>query len=126
MLLAQGPAPDWPADRIARALQGPAAMLVLDFQPAARQCPRCGSDLHTQKSKTRTLSTLATGTFRARECRRSYYLGQKRPFFLTLACAEIIWKSIQFEHGFSAGHLVSRWPTDDSSSRAPTSLSEAA
>ena len=70
MLQAQARAPGWPADRIARALQGPAAMLVLDFQPATRQCPHCGADLRSQKSKTRTLSTLATGTFRARELRR--------------------------------------------------------
>ena len=45
-------------------------MLVLDFAPAARQCPRCGADLRSQKSKTRTLTTLAAGTFRAREIRR--------------------------------------------------------
>lgn len=70
VLWAQGPAPDWPADRIACNLQGPHAMPVLDFRPADRQCFRCASDLRLQMSKTRTLSTLATGTFRAHEFRR--------------------------------------------------------
>lgn len=45
-------------------------MVELDFEPADRQCPRCGADLRSQKTKTRTLTTLAAGTFRAREIRR--------------------------------------------------------
>ena len=53
-----------------RARQGGAALLAVDFAAEARRCPRCGAALRTQKSKTRRLATLATGTIQAREVRK--------------------------------------------------------
>ena len=47
-------------------------MVGIEFRPADRQCPRCGADLRSHKSQTRTLATLAAGTFRAREIRRRW------------------------------------------------------
>ena len=42
----------------------------MDFAAEARRCPRCERPLQTQKSKTRRVSTLATGTIRVREIRK--------------------------------------------------------
>ena len=56
---------------------GPAAVapppppgLTVDFPAEARRCPHCGHRLRTQKSKTRRVTTLATGTIRVREIRK--------------------------------------------------------
>ncbi len=57
----------WPADRIARALQGPLELPQFDFRTEDRDCPECGATLRSCKSSTRILTTLAAGTFRARE-----------------------------------------------------------
>ena len=59
-----------PADSMARARQGEQGVLHVDFRAEAQRCPRCGAALRTQKSKTRTISALATGTIRAREIRK--------------------------------------------------------
>ena len=37
------------------------------FRPSITQCSRCGNDLHVQKTRTRSISTLHVGRFRARE-----------------------------------------------------------
>ena len=55
---------------MARARQGEQGLLHVDFRAEAQRCPRCGAGLRTQKSKTRTISALATGTIRAREIRK--------------------------------------------------------
>ena len=60
-------APGWPPERVERALQGPLDLPQLDFPAEDRDCPACGCPLLSCKSRTRILSTLATGTFRARE-----------------------------------------------------------
>ena len=62
--------PAWPGERIARALQGPATLPRIDFRPRRRRCPACGAALLSQKSRTRTLCTLAAGCVLAREFRR--------------------------------------------------------
>ena len=59
-------APGWPADRIARALQGPLELPQLDFPGEDRNCSACGGPLRSCKRSTRILTTLAAGTFRAR------------------------------------------------------------
>ena len=59
-----------PADGIARGRQGEEALLPVDFRAEAQRCPRCDGALRTQKSKTRTVSALVTGTIRAREIRK--------------------------------------------------------
>ena len=62
--------PDWPAARLTRALQAPTGLPVVNFEPEARRCPLCAGDLLVRKTRTRTLSTLAAGTFLARETSR--------------------------------------------------------
>ena len=59
-----------PADGIARARQGGAVFLPVDFPAEARRCPRYGGTLRTQKSKPRRVSTLTTGTIQACEIRK--------------------------------------------------------
>ena len=60
----------WPADHLARLLQAPAAALpTIDFRPEIACCPDCVATLRSHSSTTRTLSTLALGTFCAREFR---------------------------------------------------------
>ncbi len=42
---------------------------MIDFFPSVRHCPGCSGELRVQKTKTRSLATLATGTLLAREVR---------------------------------------------------------
>ena len=52
------------------AVAPPRSGLTVDFPAEARRCPHCGQPLQTQKSKTRRVSTPATGNIRAREIRK--------------------------------------------------------
>ena len=58
------------AGRIARARHVSMAGRPVDFRAEAASCPRCGAALRMQKSKTRRVATLATGTIEARETRK--------------------------------------------------------
>lgn len=58
----------WSAQEIARATAKPGVGVpVIDFAAEAKQCPCCKGELVVEKSKTRLVTTLAGGTFRARE-----------------------------------------------------------
>ena len=51
----------------------------MDFPAEAASCPRCGAALRMQKSKTRQVATLATGTIEARETRKDCAQCPSRP-----------------------------------------------
>ena len=61
----------------------------MDFVAEAEQCRHCGAALQAQKSKTRTLTTLATGTIQAREIRKHCVRCPSRPVAVSEALAAL-------------------------------------
>ena len=83
---AAGPHADWSAP----AHPPGTPWLTVDFPAGARRCPQCERPLQTQKSKTRRVSTLTTGTIRAREIRKCCGPCPAAPVAVSAALAALV------------------------------------
>ena len=69
----------WCGGEIDRATGFRGALPGVDFMAEATRCRQCGGALRVQKSKTRIVSTLETGTVRVREIRKCCTPGSSHP-----------------------------------------------
>ncbi len=76
----------WAASERIRAARLP----CIDFVAEAQQCPVCGDDLHVQKSKRRSLTTLENGAFEAREVRKQCRSDRSHPVMVSEQLSHLV------------------------------------
>ena len=79
----------WSGSEIARAANVDGALAQVEFIPEAEQCRHCGGVLQVQKSKTRILSTLETGTVQVREIRKRCSSSPSHPVEVSARLAQL-------------------------------------
>ena len=86
----------WSATEIARAVNADGALARIDFVAESEQCRHCGGTLQVQKSKTRRLSTLETGTVQVREIRKRCALNPSHPIEVSGRLAQLVPRQQQY------------------------------
>ena len=81
----------------------------MDFPAEVRRCPQCERPLQTQKSKTRRVSTLATGTIQAREIRKRCGQCPAAPVAVSTALAALVPPQQQFGYDLIAWVGLARY-----------------
>ena len=86
----------WSATEIARVANADDVLTRVDFVAEAEQCRHCGGALQIQKSKTRMLSTLETGTVQVREIRKRCALNLSHPVEVSERLAQLVPRHQQY------------------------------
>ncbi len=79
----------WSGSEIARTANVDGSLAQVEFIAEAEQCRHCGGVLQVQKSKTRILSTLETGTVQVREIRKRCSPSPSHPVEVSARLAQL-------------------------------------